>query len=389
MIDLADNVAKIRVVGIGGAGNNAINKMMEYGIRSADFYAVNTDNQPLLASRAENIIQIGRETTQGLGAGSDPSIGEKAAEENRAELEQMCEGVKLLFITAGMGGGTGTGAAPVVAKIAREKGCLTVAVVTKPFSFEGKKRAANAIAGIKNLKKYVDTLIVIPNDKLVQTLPTDMSLIGAFEVADDLLKQCICGMTDLIAKPSLINLDFADLRTIIKDQGVAHMGCGRAKGDNRVIEAVRRAVSSPLLETTIEGARGVIIFITGGEDLTLGQVNEAAGLVESVVCDEANIIFGANIDPALSEEIAITIIATGFGKDAADTYRPTSSAENNPQQAFDILLKPKTSEPAPRPIQPERQKPAPAPEVDADGEEIPSFVKKLFGNKNKNDNYGN
>ena len=306
---------KIKVMGVGGAGNNAINSMIEYGITSAEFVAVNTDKQALMLSKTpiENRIVIGKNLTGGLGAGSDPEIGANAAEESRAEIEEALEGVNLLFIAAGMGGGTGTGAAPVIAKIAREKGCITVAVVTKPFEFEGRKRHQNALKGIANLRKYVDTLVVIPNDKLLSALPQDVSMLGALKFADDTLRQGICGISDLIATPALINLDFADVRTIIKDQGLAHMGVGRAKGDNRVLEAAKKAISSPLLETTIEGAKGVILNITGGKDMTLMQVTEIAKIIRETVDDvSANIIFGANIREDFEEEIEITVIATGF-----------------------------------------------------------------------------
>jgi len=382
MFDNSINFAKIRVVGVGGAGNNAINRMIDTDILSADFYAVNTDKQPLILSKADNKIQIGIEATKGLGAGSNPELGEQAAEESRRELEEMCEGVNLLFIAAGMGGGTGTGAAPVIAKIAKEKGCLTVAVVTKPFAFEGKKRQENALIGINNLKKYVDTLIIIPNDKLIQTLSADTPMLEALKVADDHLRQGICGISDLIATPALINLDFADVKTIIQNQGLAHMGRGRAKGENRIIEAVRMAVSSPLLETTIEGAHGVIINVTGGRDLTIGQVNEAARLVQSVVDESANIIFGANIDPELSEEIDITVIATGF--DSERTEVP--EVDNNPKQAFEILMKAnkpaEEEEPAVEPVYERYSEPAPEKTEQKHEKELPSFVKKLFGKRN-------
>lgn len=312
-------VAKIKVVGVGGGGNNAVNRMIESGITSAEFYSVNTDKQALMLSRVpiENRIQIGEELTKGLGAGSQPELGEAAAEESKEELAAICENVDLLFIAAGMGGGTGTGAAPVIAKMAKEKGCLTVACVTKPFSFEGKKRSENAVKGIANLSKYVDTIIIIPNDKILEALPTDTPFLTAFSYADDSLRQGVCGISDLISTPALINLDFADVRTILSNQGLAHMGIGRSKGENRIVEAVRQAVSSPMLETTIEGATGVIINITGGKDLTIGQINEGARLVQNVIDDSANIIFGANVNEELNEEVVITIIATGFSnKDA-------------------------------------------------------------------------
>ncbi len=333
-------VAKIRVIGVGGAGNNAVNRMIDKGITSADFYALNTDKQALMLSRVpeENRIQIGQQITKGLGAGSEPELGEQAAEETREEIEAICEGVDLLFIAAGMGGGTGTGAAPVVAKIAKDKGCLTVAVVTKPFAFEGKKREANAVKGIANLSKYVDTIIIIPNDKLLECLPKETPMIDALTFADDNLRQGVCGISDLISTPALINLDFADVRTIIKNQGLAHMGVGRAKGENRIIDAVRQAVSSPLLETTIEGASGVIINITGGKDLSLGQVYEAAKLVQNVVDDSANIIFGANINEDLQEEIIVTLIATGFNKNSGEgkdikTLAAAAQAAENAKKA--------------------------------------------------------
>ena len=306
------NFAVIKVIGVGGGGNNAVNRMIEAGITSAEFYSVNTDKQALLRSNAQNRLQIGAILTKGLGAGSLPQVGEQAAEENREDLTEIIKGTDLLFIAAGMGGGTGTGAAPVIARIAREMGILTVAVVTKPFSFEGKKRAENAAEGINNLKKYVDTLVVIPNDKLLQVLPSTTSFYDAFKVADDVLRQGISGIVDLISTPSLINLDFADVNTIMKDQGLAHMGLGRAKGERRVIEAVRQAVSSPLLETTIEGAKGVILNISGGRDMTLTEVNEAASLVQGVIDSSANIIFGTTVDESITDEISITIIATGF-----------------------------------------------------------------------------
>ncbi len=310
------NVAKIKVIGVGGAGNNAVNRMIELGITSAEFASVNTDKQALMLSYCdpENRHQIGAIETKGLGAGAEPDIGEKAAEENKEEIEKMVEGVDLLFIAAGMGGGTGTGAAPVIAKIAKEKGCLTVAVVTKPFSFEGKRREENSKKGIANLIKYVDTIIIIPNDKLLEALPPDTPFPEALKYADDTLRQGICGIADLIATPSMINLDFADVRTIIKNQGLAHMGVGYAKGENRIVEAVRQAVSSPLLETTIEGASGVILNVTGGKDISMGQVNEAARLVQQVIDPSANIIFGVNINQNLTEEVIITLIATGFNK---------------------------------------------------------------------------
>lgn len=306
------NSAVIRVMGVGGGGCNAINSMIDSGVSSAEFFAINTDNQALLLSHADNCIQIGAMLTKGLGAGSDPNIGEAAAEESKEEIADVLKGTDLLFIAAGMGGGTGTGAASVIARIARELGILTVAVVTKPFSFEGRVRNENAKKGITNLKKYVDTLVVIPNDKLLQSLPTNIGVLDAFKVADDMLKQGIIGIVDLIATPSLINLDFADVNTVMRNQGLAHMGIGRAKGENRVIESVRQAVSSPLLETTIEGAKSVILNVTGGKDLMLSEISEAAELVQGIIDPSANIIFGNTIDDSMVDEVKITVIATGF-----------------------------------------------------------------------------
>ncbi len=315
------NSAVIKVMGVGGGGCNAINSMIGSNISSAEFIAVNTDSQALLLSKAEKCIQIGEILTKGLGAGSNPNVGEAAAEESKEELAAVLQGTDLLFIAAGMGGGTGTGAVSVIARIAREMGILTVAVVTKPFSFEGRVRNENANKGISNLRKYVDTLVIIPNDKLLQFLPAQIGMLDAFKVADDMLKQGIVGIVDLIATPSLINLDFADVNTVMRDQGLAHMGIGRAKGENRIIEAVRQAVSSPLLETTIEGAKSVILNVTGGKDLMLSEVNEAAVLVQGIIDGSANIIFGATIDETMVDEVKITVIATGFvaGGDDGET----------------------------------------------------------------------
>ena len=321
--------AKIKVIGVGGAGNNAVNRMLEAGIMCADYYVVNTDSQILALSPCENKIQIGGALTKGLGAGAEPEVGRQAAEESKDALTEAVRDTDLLFITAGMGGGTGTGAAPVIAKIARDMKILTVAVVTEPFAFEGKKRMENTVKGLENLKKYVDTLIVIPNDKIRTVVAKNTPMKEALRVADEILKQGIKGIAELIVNPALINLDFADVKTILKDKGVAHLGVGVAKGENRIIEAVRVAVNCPLLETTIEGARGVILNVVGGEDLTFDEVNDAAELVKSVVDASANIIFGARIDPNVQDEVEITVIATGFPgfdgtkreDDAQSTYR--------------------------------------------------------------------
>ena len=311
-LDSLSGVARIKVIGVGGAGNNAVNRMIEAGIQSASYVAVNTDKQILLLSKAENKIQIGSALTKGLGAGAEPEVGRAAAEESKEVLTEAVKDTDLLFITAGMGGGTGTGAAPVIAKIARDLKILTIAIVTEPFSFEGKKRMDNTAKGLENLKKYVDTLIIIPNDKITCVVPKNTPMVEALRVADEILKQGIRGIADLIVNPALINLDFADVRTILKDQGLAHMGVGVAKGENRIVEAVRLAVNCPLLTTTIEGAKGVILNIVGGNDLTMDEVQTAATLVQSVVDYSANIIFGARIDPNVQDEVEITVIATGF-----------------------------------------------------------------------------
>ena len=311
-MDNMSGVARIKVIGVGGAGNNAVNRMIEAGIQSASYVAVNTDKQILLLSKAEVKIPIGSALTKGLGAGADPEVGRAAAEESKETLTEAVKDTDLLFITAGMGGGTGTGAAPVIAKIARDLKILTIAVVTEPFNFEGKKRMDNTVKGLENLKKYVDTLVIIPNDKIMCVVPKNTPMVEALRGADEILKQGIRGIADLIVNPALINLDFADVRTVLKDQGLAHMGVGVAKGENRIVEAVRLAVNCPLLETTIEGAKGVILNIVGGNDLTMDEVQTAATLVQSVVDYSANIIFGACIDSNINDEVEVTVIATGF-----------------------------------------------------------------------------
>ncbi len=313
-ITMMDGTATIKVIGVGGAGNNAVNRMIESGIKGVDFISVNTDRQALQQSRASTKIQIGEKITRGLGAGANPDIGAQSAEESKAEVAEILRGSDMVFVTAGMGGGTGTGAAPIVASIAKEMGILTIGVVTKPFTFEGKKRLSQAERGIESLKGKVDTLVVIPNDKLLQIIDRKTSIIEAFKMADDVLRQGVQGISDLIAVPGLVNLDFADVKTIMLNTGMAHMGVGRAAGENRAEDAAKEAIQSPLLETSIEGARGVIINITGGEDLGLHEVNTAAELVQRSVDPEANIIFGTVTDPTMQDEIQITVIATGFEK---------------------------------------------------------------------------
>ena len=312
---MLDGTATIKVIGVGGAGNNAVNRMVDSGIKGVEFTAVNTDRQTLLVSKAATKIQIGEKITRGLGAGANPDIGAQAAEESKAEIAEALRGADMVFVTAGMGGGTGTGAAPIVAAAAKEMGILTIGVVTKPFTFEGKKRLSQAERGIESLKGKVDTLVVIPNDKLLQIIDRKTSIIQAFKMADDVLRQGVQGISDLIAIPGLVNLDFADVKTIMLNTGMAHMGIGRASGENRAEDAAKQAIQSPLLETSIEGARGVIINITGGTNLGLHEVNTAAELIQRSVDPEANIIFGAVIDESLDEDILVTVIATGFEND--------------------------------------------------------------------------
>ena len=311
---MLDGTATIKVIGVGGAGNNAVNRMVESGIKNVEFIAVNTDRQALLLSKAASKIQIGEKITRGLGAGANPDIGAQAAEESKTEIAEALRGADMVFVTAGMGGGTGTGAAPIVAAAAKEMGILTIGVVTKPFTFEGKKRLSQAERGIESLKGKVDTLVVIPNDKLLQIVDRKTSIVEAFKMADDVLRQGVQGISDLIAIPGLVNLDFADVKTIMLNQGMAHMGVGRASGENRAEDAAKEAIQSPLLETSIEGAKGVIINITGSSDLGLHEVNTAAELVQRSVDPEANIIFGTVTDESMGDEIQITVIATGFEK---------------------------------------------------------------------------
>lgn len=317
--EMQAGTATIKVVGVGGGGGNVINRMIEAGLRGVEFITVNTDRQALGLSKANKKIQIGEKLTRGLGAGANPEIGKCSAEESKAEIAEALKGADMVFVTAGMGGGTGTGAAPIVAETSREMGILTVAVVTKPFPFEGKRRTSQAEAGIDELKQCVDTLIVIPNEKLLQVVEKQTCLQDAFDMSDNVLKQGVQGISDLITIPGLVNLDFADVKTIMLDAGIAHIGTGRASGENRAQEAARQAIHSPLLETSIEGAGGVLINVTGGRDLGLLEINEAAELVQKSVDPEANIIFGAVIDENLKDEIVITVIATGFNKSQAYT----------------------------------------------------------------------
>lgn len=312
--DYKTGMANIKVIGVGGAGNNGVNGMVDAELKNIEFIAVNTDKQALSESKANKKIQIGEKLTRGLGAGANPEIGKCSAEESKAEIAEALKGADMVFVTAGMGGGTGTGAAPVVAETSKEMGILTVAVVSKPFPFEGKRRMMQAESGIEELRQCVDTLIIIPNEKLLQIAEKETSFKDAFKMSDDVLRQGIQGISDLITIPGLVNLDFADVKTIMLDAGIAHMGTGRARGEHRAQEAARQAIHSPLLETSIEGAGGVLINVTGGKDLGLLEINEAAELVQKSVDPDANIIFGAVIDENLSDEIIITVIATGFNK---------------------------------------------------------------------------
>jgi len=321
-------LAVIKVVGVGGGGTNAVNRMVDARLTGVEFIAVNTDAQALMMSDADMKLHIGSAATRGLGAGADPVVGRAAAQESRDELKEALKGADMVFVTAGEGGGTGTGGAPIVAELARELGALTVGVVTKPFAFEGRKRAQQAEVGIEDLRDRVDTLIVIENDRLLQVVEKKTSVVDAFRMADDILRQGVQGITDLITVPGLVNLDFADVRTIMREAGSALMGIGVASGENRAAEAARAAVSSPLLETSIEGATGILLNITGGAEIGLFEVNEAAEVVTSAADQNANVIFGAVIDDAAGDEVRVTVIATGFG--AARRRRRTASGLEAP-----------------------------------------------------------
>jgi cell division protein FtsZ len=327
-INEADNAARILVIGVGGAGNNAVNRMIDENIAGVEFLGINTDKQALQFCKAPTAMQIGEKLTKGLGAGAKPEIGEKAAEENADELAQSIKGADMVFVTCGMGGGTGTGAAPVVARIAKDMGILTVGVVTKPFRFEARTRMTNATAGIERLKESVDTLIVIPNDRLLEIVDRRTTMPDALKKADEVLQQAVQGITDLINVPGLINLDFADVQTVMTDKGIAHIGIGKAKGDEKAIEAVKQAVSSPLLETTIEGASHVIINISG--DISLIEANEAASYVQEMSGDDANIIFGAMYDENAQDEASITVIATGLDMQSETPVSKVMTSFSNP-----------------------------------------------------------
>lgn len=384
-------LAVIKVVGIGGGGVNAINRMIEHGLKGVEFIAINTDAQALLMSDADVKLDIGRELTRGLGAGSEPEIGSKACEEHRDEIEEVLKGADMVFVTCGEGGGTGTGGAPVVAEIAKSLGALTIGVVTKPFSFEGRRRSMQAEKGVEDLRAAVDTLIVIPNDRLLEISDTDTSMLQAFRLADDVLLQGVQGITDLIVTPGLINTDFADVSTVMRDAGSALMGIGKARGDSRALEAARMAIASPLLEASIEGARSLLLMIAGGSDLGLFEVNEAAEAVASAADSDANIIFGAVIDDSLGDEVKITVIAAGFSDPSEDRVAdlgrrstPTALGPRQRSEQADDEIAPLLDDddddelfrPAGREERSERSQDAGRDDDDGDDLDIPSFLRR-------------
>ena len=384
-------MAQIKVVGVGGGGNNAVDRMIEDGLDGVEFISVNTDSQQLVDSKSPVKIQIGEKLTKGLGAGGNPDIGERSAEETQEEVAQALKGADMVFITAGMGGGTGTGAAPKIASISKEMGILTVAIVTKPFAFEGSRRMNNAMKGIEKLKEYVDALLIVPNDKLMQVLPKNTPIVQAFKEADEVLRKGIQGISDLIATPSLINLDFADVKNIIKGPCSAHLGVGEGEGENRAITAVQQAVKSPLLETSIVGASGVILNIMGGLDMTLEEVDIASNLVHSVVDEGANIIIGAGIDSSLQGKILITLIATGGIKDAVggsnvdagieDTLGRLRNRNVDKEESVYVPLGELNKKPVERQM-PNISRPVEQPKVDDDN--MPAFIRKLKANRGNN-----
>lgn len=344
--------AVIKVIGVGGAGGNAVNRMIDDGVQGVSFIAANTDVQALNSNKAENKIQLGPKLTRGLGAGSHPEVGQKAAEESEQTIEDALKGADMIFITAGMGGGTGTGAAPVVAKIARETGALTVGVVTRPFSFEGPKRSKNAAEGITQLKQYVDTLVIIANNRLLEMVDKKTPMMDAFKEADNVLKQGVQGISDLITSTDYVNLDFADVKTVMENQGAALMGIGRASGENRTVEATKLAISSPLLEVSIDGAKQVLLNITGGPDLTLFEAQDASEIVSKAAGDDVNIIFGTSINPNLGDEVVVTVIATGI-----DSKAEEAASKQLPGRSHQIKAQPKKeADPvANNTVQPEKQ----------------------------------
>jgi cell division protein FtsZ len=363
----SESYAQIRVVGVGGGGSNAVNRMMAEGLQGVDFIAVNTDAQALMLSKATRRVRIGEKLTRGLGAGGNPDIGEKAAEESADELYEVLRGSDMVFITSGMGGGTGTGASAIVARIAKEVGALTIGVVTRPFTFEGHKRSAAAEAGINKLKEQVDTLIAIPNDRLLEIVDKRASLQQAFSVADDVLRQGIQGISELITVPGLINLDFADVKTIMSEGGVALMAVGQASGDDRAVQAAQQAITSKLLDITIGGARGILFNVTGGPNLTLFEVNQAAAIIKETAHPDVNLIFGAVIDENMADAVRVTVIATGFEQGSAARRRSIAAAQR------EALHKPA---PAPAPLSAQQPFEFAVPQIDRDDLEIPAFLRK-------------
>ena len=382
-----ENVVTLKVVGVGGAGNNVVNRMVKSGTQGVEFIAINTDKQALSVSNADQKIQIGEKMTHGQGAGSDPEIGKRSAEESRNDIAKALENADMVFITAGMGGGTGTGAAPIIAEMAREAGILTVGVVTKPFKFEGKRRMDQANIGIKELLEKVDSLLIIPNDRLKFATDQKITLANAFEIADDVLNQAVTSISDLIKNTGFINLDFADVTTIMKNAGFAHMGVGHAAGKGKAEEAARMAVASPLMETSINGARGVLINITGSEDMGLDDIESAASLVQEAAHPDANIIFGASFDPNMEDEIRVTVIATGFDESAPTAAAGASSVaaapvrpvvvKDKPQGLFSSAAEKAAAQPAPAPAAPA----APAAEESAEEEGPFDSIFKIFNSK--------
>ena len=350
MVAPQNYLAVIKVVGIGGGGVNAVNRMIEAGLKGVEFVAINTDAQALLMSDADVKLDIGRELTRGLGAGADPSVGRQAAEDHIEELRDVLKGSDMVFVTAGEGGGTGTGGAPVVARVAKEVGALTIGVVTKPFNFEGKRRISQAESGVEALRNEVDTLIVIPNDRLLSIADRNISVIEAFRQADHVLLQGVSGITDLITTPGLINLDFADVRSVMSGAGTALMGIGAARGENRAAIAAQNAIASPLLEADIQGAKGVLLSIAGGSDLGLFEINEAARLVQNVAAAEANIIFGAVIDDTLGDEVKVTVIAAGFAEKDLMNKRPAPSIIDRSEPEIPSFVSKKSDDTGPQPV---------------------------------------
>jgi cell division protein FtsZ len=354
LLPMADNFASIKVVGIGGGGGNAVNRMIEEGLGGVEFIAINTDAQALMLSKAKTRVRIGDKLTRGLGAGGNPEIGRKAAEESSDELYEVLRGADMVFITSGMGGGTGTGGAPIIAQVAKELGSLTIGVVTRPFTFEGSRRIQAAESGIESLKSQVDTLIVIPNDRLLQIVDKRASLQDAFRQADDVLRQGIQGISELITVPGLINLDFADVRTIMSEGGAALMAVGRASGEDRARKAAEEAISSSLLDVTIDGARGILFNVTGGPNMSLFEVNEAAAIIKETSHPDVNLIFGAVIDENMGDEVRITVIATGFEQSRVTTRRPVKASTASARDRVNPAV---TAAPRPvaRPAQPPPQ----------------------------------